>query len=424
MSSNVYTGVCLAAAIGVAAPAVAQTRNSASKTSGGKTVTAIGCLEAGTEANSFVLNVLEGGRAVPVGSRVSLTTADRSEAQAHIGQKVQILGTILGARRSSAGSGRPSRMFVRDIRQVAPRCAAGAPAPATTAGLPGTAANTSGTTAAPSTVRTSAPGTAAPSGAMSNSSTPTGATSAESKTALSGTLAQTGVSGNATLAGSPGSTTPTSASPVNTAAAPLSAPMMAASSRSSTAAKRASTPATTQMTTAPTAAAPTLAAPATLTPTDPPPVAVTGDPAVAQQMTNTSTMIGTLDQTGVSGDALLTGLVSVNVQQVMAAVQAQANVPVQADVIVNISDIANDLQVQALVQALNTNPQASMNANDLTSALQSAGLIDPNQFVVGVTGSEIYSNTDLTTKLQQRGIISPSETIMSMLPARIYVAQP
>ena len=76
------------------------------------------------------------------------------------------------------------------------------------------------------------------------------------------------------------------------------------------------------------------------------------------------------------------------------------------------------------MQALNTNPQASMNANDLTSALQSAGMIDPNEFVVGVTGSEIYSNTDLTTKLQQRGIISPSETVMSTLPGRIYVARP
>jgi hypothetical protein len=171
------------------------------------------------------------------------------------------------------------------------------------------------------------------------------------------------------------------------------------------------------------------AVPATATPTlttDPTPVAVAGDPGigVAQQLTNTNTMIGTLEQAGITGNAMLGGLLGVNVQQVMAAVQAQANVPVQADVIVNVSDIANDLQVQALVQALNTNPQASMNANDLTSALQSAGLIDPSQFVVGVTGSEIYNNTDLTTKLQQRGIISPSETIMSVLPARIYVAQP
>jgi hypothetical protein len=175
---------------------------------------------------------------------------------------------------------------------------------------------------------------------------------------------------------------------------------------------------------APTPAAFNAPTPAALTTTTAPtPVDVTG-PAVAQRLTNTSTMIGTLDQTGISGDALLTGLVSVNVQQLMAAVQAQANVPVQADVIVNLSNIANDLQVQALVQALNTTPQASMNANDLTSALQSAHLIDPSQFVVGVTGSEIYTNTDLTTKLQQRGIISPSETIMSMLPARIYVAQP
>jgi hypothetical protein len=173
-------------------------------------------------------------------------------------------------------------------------------------------------------------------------------------------------------------------------------------------------------------AAPATSAPATAT-TDPPPVTAaggTGGPAVGQQLTNTSTAIGTLDQTGISGDALMGGLVNVNVQQLMAAVQAQANVPVQADVIVNLSNIANDLQVQALVQALNTNPQASMNANDLTSALRSAGLIDPSQFVVGVTGSEIMSNTDLTTKLQQRGIISPSETIMSSLPGRIFVAQP
>jgi hypothetical protein len=231
---------------------------------------------------------------------------------------------------------------------------------------------------------------------------------------LSGKLAQTGVSGNAILTGSLGSTTATPASPVNNAS-PVPAPTVAGSALPSSA-QPANTPATTQSMAAPASAAPAVTA-------APPPVAVTGDPAVAQQMTNTSTMIGTLDQTGVSGDALLTGLVSVNVQQVMAAVQAQANVPVQADVIVNISDIANDLQVQALVQALNTNPQASMNANDLTSALQSAGLIDPNQFVVGVTGSEIYSNTDLTTKLQQSGIISPSETIMSMLPGRIYVAE-
>jgi hypothetical protein len=400
MDRNVYTGVCLAAAMSVAAPAIAQTRDGASKKSRAKTVTAIGCLEAGSRADSFVLNVLEDGGAVPAGSRVSLTTGDHSEAQAHIGQKVQVLGTILGAHRSSGTPATPGRMYVRDIRQVGPQCAPGVPGPAAWAVVAGSGGGT----------------TVAPSGGTSTPSAPAAITSAETTTALSGTLAQTGVSGSAILTGSPGATTATSASPVNTAS-PVSAPTVAGSSLPSTSAQPTSTPATTQTMAAPAGAAPAVTA-------DPPPVAVTGDPAVAQQMTNTSTMIGTLDQTGVSGDALLTGLVSVNVQQVMAAVQAQANVPVQADVIVNISDIANDLQVQALVQALNTNPQASMNANDLTSALQSAGLIDPNQFVVGVTGSEIYSNTDLTTKLQQRGIISPSETIMSMLPGRIYVAEP
>jgi hypothetical protein len=387
MNRNVFTGVCLAAAMGVAAPALAQTRDGASKRSRVKTVTATGCLEGGARANSFVLNVLEGGGAVPAGSVVSLTTGNPSEARAHIGQKVQVLGTILGARRSSGASASPQRMYVRDIRQIAPQCAAGAAGPVALAVVAGTPP-----------------------------SAPPATTSAGTTTALSGTLAQTGVSGNAILAGSPGSTTATSVSPVNTAT-PVLAPIGAGSSLPSPSAQSVNTPAMPQTMAAPTGAAPAVTA-------DPPPVAVTGDPAVAQQMTNTNTMIGTLDQTGVSGDALLTGLVSVNVQQVMAAVQAQANIPVQADVIVNISDIANDLQVQALVQALNTNPQASMNANDLTSALQSAGLIDPNQFVVGVTGSEIYSNTDLTTKLQQRGIISPSETIMSMLPGRIYVAEP
>jgi hypothetical protein len=408
MCRNVYTGVWLAAALGVAAPAVAQTRDGASKKSA-KTITAIGCLEAGTRANSFVLNVLEDVAAVPAGSRVSLTTADPSEAQAHVGQRVQVLGTFLGSQRSSTASATPSRLYVRDIRQVAPHCVAGAVAPGPPM-IPGTRTTTVASGGAPSGVASAAP---APSGVTSIQSAPTGTTNVGSTTALSGKLAQTGVSGNATLTGNPAPMVATS---------PVTAPTVAASTPGSTSATPANTPVTTQTMATPTAIAPTTAAPAVTA--DPPPVAVTGDPAVAQTMTNTSTQIGTLDQMGVTGDALLGGLLSVNVQQVMAAVQAQANVPVQADVIVNVSDIANDLQVQALVQALNTNPQASMNANDLTSALQSAGLIDPNQFVVGVTGSEIYTNTDLTTKLQQRGIISPSETIMSMLPARIYVAQP
>jgi hypothetical protein len=403
MHRNVYTGVCLAAAMGVAAPAVAQTRGGASKSSKSKTVTAIGCLEAGAGANSFVLNVLDDGGAVPAGSRVSLTAGDHSAAQAHLGQTVQVLGTILGGLRSEGAPATHSRMYVRDIRQVAPQCAAGAQ------GVVGQPVRSTGTSSA------IANASGAPAGLTSPLTAPASTTSAETASVLSGMLAQTGVSGNAALTRSPVSTTATSAGPVN-GASPVLAPITAAaSSLPSTSAQPANAPATTQTMAAPASVAPAVTA-------DPPPVAVTGDPAVAQQMTNTNTMIGTLDQTGVSGDALLTGLVSVNVQQVMAAVQAQANVPVQADVIVNVSDIANDLQVQALVQALNTNPQASMNANDLTSALQSAGLIDPNQFVVGVTGSEIYSNTDLTTKLQQRGIISPSETIMSMLPGRIYVA--
>jgi hypothetical protein len=142
---------------------------------------------------------------------------------------------------------------------------------------------------------------------------------------------------------------------------------------------------------------------------------------MTQHATAISTATGTLNQTGISGNALLSGLVNVNLQQVLAAVSAQANVNVQ-DVLVNVSNVANDLQVQALVQALNTNPQASLNANRLTAELQSAGLLQPGQFVVGVTGTEIYNNRDLTNALQQRGILSPSESIMTTLPARVYVA--
>jgi hypothetical protein len=437
MTRNVYAGVCVAAAFGVAAPAIAQTGDDAPKTLNGKTVTVIGCLQASTRGNSFALSVPQDATAGFSGSRVRLITPDLSKAREHTGQEVEILGTILGSRRSDGASRAPSRIYVRDIRQVAPQCDGSTPPAAAAPIIPGPPA-----APAPTAISGTAPSAIsspprAPSGVTSNTSTPSDAT--RSTTASSGTLAQTGFSGNAILTG-PGGTAATTpspaktgassvAAPVNTAASSVPAPTVSASAPASTPTKAASMPMTAGTMAVPANAAsmPTTNSTPMTNPTpttNSMPVDASGGPAVAQRLANTSTIHGTLSQTGVSGDALLTGLVNVNVQQLMAAVQAQANVPVQADVIVNLSNIANDLQVQALVQALNTNPQASMNANDLTSALRSAGLIDPSQFVVGVTGSEIMSNTDLTTKLQQRGIISPSETIMSTLPGRIFVAQP
>ena len=117
---------------------------------------------------------------------------------------------------------------------------------------------------------------------------------------------------------------------------------------------------------------------------------------------------------------MLSGIVNVNIQQLLASVQLIANINVQ-DVIVNVSDVLNDNQIQALVQALNTNPQAALNANELSSALQQAGVLDPSQLVVGVTGAHIYENRSLATALVERGIIQPSETIMTTTPSRIYV---
>ena len=141
---------------------------------------------------------------------------------------------------------------------------------------------------------------------------------------------------------------------------------------------------------------------------------------LAQGATNTTTSNAALDQFGLTGDAMLSGLVNVNIQQLLASVQLVANVNVQ-DVVVNVSDILNDNQIQALVQALNTNPQAALNANDLTSALQQAGVLDPNQWVVGVTGSQIYENRNLSTALQERGIIQPGETIMGTSTPHVFV---
>jgi hypothetical protein len=184
------------------------------------------------------------------------------------------------------------------------------------------------------------------------------------------------------------------------------------------------TSATSPQTAPQTAAATATPAPTTtaVVPTATPGPVQTGDPSFAQQgATNTTGTTSELTQTGISGDALLSGLVNVNVQQVLASVQLTANLNVQ-DVIVNVSDVLNDNQIQALVQALNTNPQASMNASDLTSALQQAGSLDPMQWVVGVTGSEIYSNRDLTNALQSRGIIQPGEVIVGHTPARVFVA--
>ena len=238
---------------------------------------------------------------------------------------------------------------------------------------------------------------------------PPSAQAPASRTGTTSGLAQTGISGNASL---------TWTSPVVSYSRPDGQPLTFTMPAAVLAAPAGSTPVPTAAATSTTPSVPTTAP----VPTTVPLPVQTGDPSFAQQgATNTTGTTSELTQTGISGDALLSGLVNVNVQQVLASVQLTANLNVQ-DVIVNVSDVLNDNQIQALVQALNTNPQALMNASDLTSALQQAGALDPTQWVVGVSGSGIYSNRDLTNALQSRGIIQPGEMIVGTHKPRVFVA--
>jgi hypothetical protein len=79
------------------------------------------------------------------------------------------------------------------------------------------------------------------------------------------------------------------------------------------------------------------------------------------------------------------GLINVNVSQVMANAQVNAQ-----DVVVDVSDVLNHNQIQALVEALNTNPQASANAERLTTGLQDQGVLGPTERVIGATGGKLY----------------------------------
>lgn len=91
--------------------------------------------------------------------------------------------------------------------------------------------------------------------------------------------------------------------------------------------------------------------------------------------------------TAITGAAMLSGLVNLNVQEVLANVSASANLQNAA---VNVSDVLNDVQVAALVQALNTNPTAKATADKLTLALQERGVLQPTERMVGFSNGVIY----------------------------------
>lgn len=133
--------------------------------------------------------------------------------------------------------------------------------------------------------------------------------------------------------------------------------------------------------------------------------------------TTTTTTTGTSGQTGVSGDALLDGLVNFNIQQLLVSIQLVTNVQ---DTVINVTDVLNDFQIQALLQLLNSNPVASLNATELSLALQESGLLAPGETVVGVTPPTIRDNKTLTDTLQQQGILQPGERVVGAKGPRIY----
>jgi len=82
----------------------------------------------------------------------------------------------------------------------------------------------------------------------------------------------------------------------------------------------------------------------------------------------------------VTRDALLNGLVNVNLQ----------NLNLQAGNVVNVNTSLNGQQVQGVIEALNVNADAKANADKLTTQLMTSGMLQEGQQVVGVIGDRIF----------------------------------
>lgn len=98
---------------------------------------------------------------------------------------------------------------------------------------------------------------------------------------------------------------------------------------------------------------------------------------------NAQRVPGTPANVNVTGDSLMRGLVSMNLN----------NVNVRADDVVNVNDAMNGQQVQGLAQALSGNTQARQNAQVLTRMLQERGVLRANQRVLGFANGRVYTTT-------------------------------
>jgi hypothetical protein len=301
-----------------------------------KTVTVIGCLEPGT-ANSFVLNVVD--ESAGKGPRPESGQPTGTTGMAAAGQRLEL---VVGGRADiRAHVGHKVEITGMMVPQgVARGRETGQPAALMRFNVRGIkhladtcTAGTSGTVPPASTVQ---PPTTAP-------PTPPAATTMP-----------------------PAATAPPPAPPATTPTTPApQAPTTA-------------TPApTTPPAATPTPAAPSATPPSTTTPTPTSPTIA--PPSSTQATTQTST--------AVTGPTMLSGLLNLNVQDVLANLSVSANVQ---NIAVNVSNVLNDVQVSALIQALSTNPTAKATADKLTSALREKGVLQSTERVVGYSNGVIY----------------------------------
>lgn len=115
-----------------------------------------------------------------------------------------------------------------------------------------------------------------------------------------------------------------------------------------------------------------------------PPTPATPSPNASDKALQTPPRTGqTPSQTNVQlpqkAQTMLTDLGTLNLQNFNATTPA----------IVNATDIVNQNQVQDLLQALNSNPQAMQNAQRLTEQLRKSGRIGPDQQIVGFMNGQL-----------------------------------
>ena len=377
---RVCTSVCLAAGVSTAAAAFAQPPSGAAagERNPVRDATVTGCVAPASQPDQYIISIFDDRDAarasaggIPAGTPLRLVGLPPRDFQDYVGQQVEVFGMVLPDRSSRGhGDGRgrghetasptaASRLNVRSIRQIAPSCAAPVPAATVWPGMTsapekhlavahdgdggrsrGTGRDNGRATRAAAIPVATTPA-APPAGVAANPTAGTGtangtapvsgtrptpgptAPPTNSTTANAG-LGQSGISGSATLGGSVSMTPPTFVfgqprpGAIPAGATPSSTP--AAGSATAPAAGNATAPSTGSATppaagsvTAPGAGSATAAAAGTAP-------ALTSPPTNAQGASNTTTSNAALDQFGLSGDALLSGLVNVNVQQLLESV--------------------------------------------------------------------------------------------------------